>query len=607
MDIQQIIADKLSVSDYQSWQYIMEGEMEGVTYRGEGIPTYRWCSTLYDLLRYVKIYGEVTDPVYMSSMLWCVRHDENSFKATDTWTDEQLAIITSEVPVTLVQAFAGSGKTSTLFEYARRRNGKKILYLAFNKELEQSAKRRAEFDGIDMEIHTIHALALDTLKGMKILQDNVRVGRTKEKDLVKLGYDKRAARDIMHELQTYCSGDTDDIYIGQTYNKPYAKYVVKNTRRVWDLMFAGKLRMNHDVYLKKFQLMKNDLGYDITMVDEIQDCTKCQMNIVHTQSGKKVLVGDIHQQIYHFRGVCNPFTSSALTLSRTFRFGFEIADIANNFLRIYKGENKCMKSPLHIRSIITTKIPENERYTIICRSNQGMLETGMGLVGKKIYFMGRIPKFEKEIQIIKDIINIEHGNTELVENEKVKRVANFGDGFLERLIDENIDNKRWALRVVMYTKYGERLVEMYQGLMDNRVNDVDDADVILTNAHQAKGLEFDIVVMGSDFSDICYVVNGSIRHRVKHTLHELYNLLYVTMTRAKKKLVINKQMMHFIRTLNMWGHAPIVKKELSRCKECNEYVMCNMRRISEEDTNYIGYEEPVLHTVYGVCTTCVGF
>ena len=54
-------------------------------------------------------------------------------------------MVTSEVrddAVMLVRAFAGTGKTTTLLEYVRRRPGKRFAYLTFNRAVMEEAKAK---------------------------------------------------------------------------------------------------------------------------------------------------------------------------------------------------------------------------------------------------------------------------------------------------------------------------------------------------------------------------------------------------------------------------------------------------------------------------------
>ncbi|EGH45849.1 hypothetical protein PSYPI_27479, partial [Pseudomonas syringae pv. pisi str. 1704B] len=58
------------------------------------------------------------------------------------WTEEQLPAIHSFAKKLLVQAFAGTGKTTTLVGYATHNSSVKMLYLCYNKAVEIAAKNR---------------------------------------------------------------------------------------------------------------------------------------------------------------------------------------------------------------------------------------------------------------------------------------------------------------------------------------------------------------------------------------------------------------------------------------------------------------------------------
>jgi len=75
-------------------------------------------------------------------------------------TDEQRAVIEANEPILKINAVAGSGKTTTLMEYAERRRNKRILYLAYNKAVvdEMRAKATAKSLG-NVRVYTVHGLA----------------------------------------------------------------------------------------------------------------------------------------------------------------------------------------------------------------------------------------------------------------------------------------------------------------------------------------------------------------------------------------------------------------------------------------------------------------
>src|SRR5687768_15908377 len=75
-------------------------------------------------------------------------------------TQEQIAIINSTGDIR-INAVAGSGKTTTLIEYARARKDQgKILYLAFNRSVKVEAEQKFLKAGLkNVRIETAHSLA----------------------------------------------------------------------------------------------------------------------------------------------------------------------------------------------------------------------------------------------------------------------------------------------------------------------------------------------------------------------------------------------------------------------------------------------------------------
>src|SRR5674476_851786 len=75
-------------------------------------------------------------------------------------TQEQYAIINSTGNIK-INAVAGSGKTTTIIEYAKARpKDSKILYLAFNKSVKLEAAKKFADKGLDnVKVETAHSLA----------------------------------------------------------------------------------------------------------------------------------------------------------------------------------------------------------------------------------------------------------------------------------------------------------------------------------------------------------------------------------------------------------------------------------------------------------------
>ena len=97
---------------------------------------------------------------------------------------------------------------------------------------------------------------------------------------------------------------------------------------------------------------KKKTGYDVILSDEAQDIAPVMFDIVLRQDKcTKILVGDAHQQIYNFTGAMNVMEKihavvprhlvTHRRLVRSFRFGLEIANVANAILNV-KRENDAL-------------------------------------------------------------------------------------------------------------------------------------------------------------------------------------------------------------------------------------------------------------------------
>ncbi|CAM9553831.1 unnamed protein product [Choristocarpus tenellus] len=80
-----------------------------------------------------------------------------------------------------------------------------------------------------------------------------------------------------------------------------------------------------------------------------------------------------------------------------------------------------------------------------------------------------------------------------------------------------------------------------------------EADVILSTVHKAKGLEFDTVVLANDFVDLSTLDWSGGRPRiVSGGEAEEVNILYVAVTRAKRRLVLNTPLRWLLLRLQAW-------------------------------------------------------
>lgn len=308
---------------------------------------------------------------------WCgnlpgARGMPGMLQRTSRLTTEQEAIVSTTLKPPqwmVVHAFAGSGKTTTLVEYAKRNPSKRFLYLAFNRAITEEAKKRFP---VNTDAKTFHGLAFGLASWYKAGGKKIHFGdKLRSSEVCKaLGMsmgDRCVGRGLV-TLNNYLVSADDDI--GVEHVPPGTTSAVDTildvARRLWTMM---KLRSSNDVpmthagYMKMYQLQrprldidmsknKKKTGYDVILLDEAQDIAPVMFDIVLRQDKcTKILVGDAHQQIYNFTGAMNVMEKihavvprhlvTHRRLVRSFRFGLEIANVANAILNV-KRENDAL-------------------------------------------------------------------------------------------------------------------------------------------------------------------------------------------------------------------------------------------------------------------------
>jgi F-box protein 18 (helicase) len=461
-------------------------------------------------------------------------------------TNEQRRVVCQRPSKQLivVQAFAGTGKTTMLYHYAKKWNKSKCLYLAYNKALADESKSKFQ-ELMNVNVMTIHSLALNSIDPTRSLS----IGTLKLNDIQEaLGLnsiDIEIAKHVSKEFDIYCSSDTLD------------KSTDKMVDTLWEKMFHTKtLKTTHDAYLKQYQKSLPDLReYDVIMLDEVQDCTDCILHILTQQHhATRLFVGDVYQKIYGFRHVNDPFhyitnitnndtplkiICKCFQLSVSFRMGYDLMHYTNKYLKqAYKTpkgfsySRKEKNTDMRVFHMSTESLYALPNGTVIlCRYNANVyrlmfkiceLQLSFGLYGKTI-------NFEKEILIVSDLHNIHIGDFEKITNSKLKSYICLSDAY-EHFT--NVNDNAWKDRIRLYNTYGERLKEMWTDAYNKQSEDA--PNIVITTAHQSKGSEFDNVVLFDDFP-----MNNE----------DAYNTLYVAMTRAKQCLYINVSLFQFFKKI----------------------------------------------------------
>lgn len=473
-------------------------------------------------------------------------------------TEEQQAIIAATPSAgesLLVTAFAGTGKTFTLQKYAEQRLSDRILYAAFNKAIQLEAERKMP---PNVMCRTTHSLAYRACgvpyREAGLLRGYVplwSVAKLLETNIVLANFALRVVANFVASPDPTITCDhipqeVFEYYEGSEKMPPF----VEMAEAIWEDMkktSPRSLPMTHDGYLKLYQLSGPVLDFDYILLDEAQDTTPCVWNIIENQKCRKVIVGDEHQAIYGWRGSRDALklveNAEHLYLTRSFRFGPEIAVLASMLLRRFKGE----ANPLRGTESIPTRVilgSNSGSRTMVCRGNMHIFRAAAAeceFGRKSLGFVGG-DFLNYRFQSVLDAYYVFSEQSELAKDALIKSFATFED-LAE--FGRKTRNNELEGACALVEEYRSRVPKIFQDVKSRDVG-AKFADLVFTTGHKAKGMEFPVVEIGSDF------VSMIEAHRERPDLkimnsHEI-NLLYVAITRATQELYLAPSIKSFIQT-----------------------------------------------------------
>ncbi len=484
-------------------------------------------------------------------------------------TDQQTAIINSNGNLR-INAVAGSGKTTTIIEYAASRPvNARILYLAFNKSVKLEATRKfAEVGLANTKVETAHSLAYKHI----VFRFNYKVKAQgyKNSEICQLldirgNGEKHAefviANHISKFVTYFCNSDKakvqdlnylDTIVDAQarTFVRTFYKFIEDGTRLLLAKMDRGEIEITHDFYLKKFQLSNPDLPYDYILFDEAQDASAAMLDVFMKQKATKVIVGDTHQQIYGWRHAVNSLDKAdfnTLQLSASFRFTQDIANLATEILSWKNHLFEC--KPVAITGKGTGK--KEVTKATIARTNLGLLLKAIEFITdntkvKHIYFEGNISSYmyADDGASLYDVLSLYNGNHDRIRDKLVGSMKDMDD--LEEYVEKTEDHQL-ATMIEIVREYGNEIHGIIKSLKELQTGDEDrhKAEMIFSTVHRSKGMEYDVVYLVNDFLSESKLKELKEKHKSDKTaafdtarLNEEINLLYVAITRTKNSLHI---------------------------------------------------------------------
>ncbi|MBP7769991.1 MAG: ATP-dependent helicase [Aliarcobacter sp.] len=486
-------------------------------------------------------------------------------------TKEQEDIINSDKISFKINAVAGSGKTTTLLEYAKKNSHLRILYLAYNKSLQISLQEKLkDYNLPSMHISTIHSLAYNKIGAYNYSLCHDLKNQILEKALYT--YEQTINQKAYFPIPEYIALIKDlvnfycnsslialDSKLMESYKKQselgakILELINKNENRVLahlkyilSSMKNKVIEATHDFYLKMFYLNKKistNLPYDLILVDEAQDISDVMIGIVENQTCRRIYVGDSFQQIYTFRFASNALNKIDLptyALTKSFRFGDNYAKILQNNLNSLYEINS--SKPLEITGLEkTTEIGKNnldfnKPFCVIARSTFGLVQQLVYFIHdkKKIYFEGGYNSYSFMNQTVYSIFYLKQKKNDKISIDEIKDFDTIGE--LEQFAKDT-KNQDYLNIIKFINTYGDNIFEINKKIKEHLVSDKTQADIIFTTTHKSKGLEYNQVLMADDFISKKEITNTKNKLSYQRINEEL-NIYYVAATRAKEVIVL---------------------------------------------------------------------
>lgn len=481
-------------------------------------------------------------------------------------TAEQEAILASSGNIR-INAVAGSGKTTTIIQYAATRpKGSRILYLAFNKTVRQEAQKRFAAQQLhNVQVETAHSLAFKAVVSgsrYKVRPQGYKTHEIAELLGLKDHGEKHGAYMLANHvnkfLSYFCNSDVKKVqqlnYLdtvsdekAKAFVRTFYPFIVEGTRHLLKKMNDGEIEITHDFYLKLYQLSCPVLPYHYILFDEGQDASPAMLDVFLQQQAVKVIVGDTHQQIYSWRHAVNSLETVSFAdyyLSTSFRFGKDIAALAAQILdwKSHLQETK----PVSIIGKGTSSACQT--VATLARTNLGLLLSAIQFItthksAQQLYFEGNINSYTyaDDGASLYDVLHLYNGKHDLIRDKIIRSMQTMEE--LEEYI-EKTEDAQLGMMVEIVKEYGNDIPRLLNELKKKHVADgeKEKAEMIFSTVHRCKGMEYDRVELANDF-----VTEGRLE-KLKEAKEELasnlvrwneeINLLYVAITRAKALLCI---------------------------------------------------------------------
>lgn len=500
-----------------------------------------------------------------------------------SYQEKIMDFVLNEKGNAVINAVAGSGKTTTLLQIIKRINRKeKGIYLAFNKSIEQEMKAKIPAPYSNIGVKTCHAIGYHILKSSIWNNKKPEVNNRKYTDIVnnqcikweiecenseiksKLYEVKRAIKKLLGMAMMTLTDFHDEEELINLAAKFDIKWDIDSCPNFFhymrDVAAAGlsnfKIVSYTDmVYMTYYYQDRVDFPvYDWVLIDECQDLNAIQQyifkKIVKPETGRFIAVGDKFQAIYAFTGadiksfdkIMESDNTTELKLSVTYRCAKKIVETAKEIIP-------------EADIIPFEDAPEGyvyyDSYESAAEGDMVLAATNISLIKLLLFYVNTQKK--KAMIIGRDFADELYNMLDFAEGKSIKKkldsldkdFENFRQKRIEQIGEEaadtdsaldTYDDKITCLRFILEGKIANNAklstqMKKAKSLINEIFKPEDEECIRLSTAHKAKGLENEKVFLVDD---------GLINQRERKLdwqQEQERNLIYVAHTRAKTELV----------------------------------------------------------------------
>jgi superfamily I DNA/RNA helicase len=491
-----------------------------------------------------------------------------------TWSEEQQSIFTwvrDGKGNLVVQARAGTGKTTTVIESFQHAPEDKIIYLVFNKKNQIEAQGKVS--DARVEVKTLHSLGYAYIRsrwrnakpdsavdwdrarqaGLELLHCRDLPSDVVGQVLKLVGFVKNLCPKVPSLAEVHDIAVERDIDVGDDWEGSYnTTSICRLALRVCELSLEqdkqGRISFDDMVWLPVVQGWAAP-WYDLVYVDECQDMNICQLLMAQSacrRGGRIICVGDDRQAIYGFRGAASDgmgimrerLNAATLGLTTTYRCAQGIVRIAQGIVSAYHAAPSNPEGTVDQCSAQALLKAAQVGDAVLSRTNAPLMPICLALLraGVPARIEGRdvgkaLAAIVKKLNA-KSVPNLleKLGHWEARKVKRLQASAKPGQDLTAQL--SSIQDQ--AATIVALTDGASNVAEVVSRL-ESMFADTEQGQprpmVVCSTVHKAKGLEWGRV----------FLLQETFKRRgkdgqEKQPSNEELNIYYVAVTRAKTHL-----------------------------------------------------------------------